>query len=296
MNITSILRLQTLVVFIGLGLISSEIAASKTADKSVYIAPKLSQSPDFEAFTLIASQGHGRSLVRILPEKSYYQHGLVLPASSMHMTGAVIDSEKLAKNELEHPNKVGQLDRPIFVVGGRLKGFNHLLPQVDFMQLRLPYVQLKEQQQSVQSFIVKVSIIGGKYGISHSHNMISSLPTRTYTRVPWRFGYRLPKGLPDHKTSHLLDFELRLSSGSRAFANELLHALEHKGAINISVYEKPARNDITPDDGQLGEHLYDINYAFKDDPHEVAKKHLHAIISASVDDLINGKGRIAGEI
>lgn len=61
MNITSILRLQTLVVFIGLGFISSEIAASKTADKSVYIAPKLSQGSDFEAFTLIASQGHGRS-------------------------------------------------------------------------------------------------------------------------------------------------------------------------------------------------------------------------------------------
>ncbi len=295
MNITSILRLQTFVVFIGLGFISPESTASKTADKSVHITPKLSQGPNFQVFTLVASQGHGRSLVRILPEKSYYQRGLVLPASSMRMTNAEIDKEMLKTNERKHPNKVGLLDRPTLIVGGKLSHPNNS-PHVDFMQLRLPHVRLKGEEQPVRDLYVKAKVVGGQQGISGTYTSHYSIPVRTLSRVPWKFGHRLPVGLPDHKTSQLLDFDMSRGGPSALFAYELYQAIERGGTLNILVFEDLEEPDFEYDYARPGKQLYEINYTFKGEPHDSAEKYLHAIIRQGIDDLANGKGRSVGGI
>jgi hypothetical protein len=299
MNITDIFRQNSIVMLAVLGLIlsviSGESAASKIQDKRVFIAPKLYQGPDFQVFALVAAQGNGRSLIQTLPDKSFYQRGLVLPAASMRMAAAIIDDDALATNERNHPNKAGLLNRPTLVIGGKLSRLNKS-PLVGFMQLRLPYVKLKDENQSVRDLYVNVKVVGGKYKVSDSYTSTASLPVRALNRVPWKYGRRLTNGLPDHKTNQLLDFELSYGATNARFADELMHAIQQGGTLHISVYEALGSSVSKYDYDDSGKLLFEIHYTFEGEPHNSTEKYLSVIIKSSTDDLLNGKGKYAGEI
>ncbi|WP_176718917.1 hypothetical protein, partial [Methylophaga muralis] len=272
-------------------------------EQAMFVVPKLSQGPDFQVFSLAVSQGQGNSLVKLLNDYSYYQRALVLPSTSMRMNGSVIHEEILALKKREHPDKDGLLNRPTLIIGGKLSSSDNS-PLVDFVQLRLPDVRWENQQDAVSEFIVKAKVVGGSEELSMQTFTHTPVPIWVHDRLPFGFSSLLPQGLPDEKTSHIVDFPIR--SYQLMFAMELNKAIRNGGTIQFSVYEvtydyreayDPYDDEVYLDvDTKQGNQLYEINYTFEDDPHNAADRNLKAIIGNGINALNRGEGFYAGPI
>lgn len=309
MHPLTLLRLPLIGLFIGYSLLVGP-AFSDTAkvptltphseatsfDQKIFVSPKLSQGTDYQVFTFVAAQGQGGEIVKLLPERSYYQRALVLPSSSMRMSGSIIDEQILAINDKQNPNKVGLLNRPTLIVGGSLiSQDNALSPYIGFMQLRLPYVRWAFKNEPVYQLIVEAQVVGGKESTSLRTFNNRVMPFRAIQRVPFELGYRLPVGLPNEKTSQIADFEIDTSR--QGFATELDQAIKSGGSISVSVYEAIFdKSDLFERDPLKGDKLYDISYSFKGEPHESANKNLNLIIGNSINALNRGEGYLVGSV
>ena len=209
MNLTKFQR-YLLIPLLGLSFMATPAYSQNSErppdDQIIFVAPNMSQGTDFQVITFVASQGHGDSFVNILHDQSYYQRALVLPASSMQMNGAVIDQKKLNASNQQHPDKVGLLDRPTLVVGGKPLTSDKI-PSIRFMELRLPYVIWQDQQKTESEIYVTANIVGGKNATGGQSNH-SYARQNNEMRVPLGLENNLPKNLPNSETSLVVDFEI----------------------------------------------------------------------------------------